>query len=370
MNTNKQITLITDSLRGGGAQRVCVNIANGLIKLGWNVDLVVLNLNDAAYLNQVSKKINLIELNTNRVLYSCLPLLKYIYQKKPNLFLVFNYELTVMLILLRNLLKFKFKIITRNISTLSQKQEELKQQNFWAKNIVGSLISSFYHKADHIINQCYSMQKDLIKLYPKLKNTTSVIYNPVANHIIDYISSNDLNKIKKKDYLLCVGSLKKPKAFHYAIEGFSEIVNEFPTLRLKIVGQGSLKQELEKGAEDCGVRNSVDFEGFQKDIIPYYLYARATVLTSLYEGFPNVLIESITLGTPVVSFDCPSGPSEIIIGGKNGYLVSYKDLNDLKKKLSTVMLNKFDIKKMGFTVNRYRPNEIMKYYEKLLNSFI
>jgi len=65
----------------------------------------------------------------------------------------------------------------------------------------------------------------------------------------------------------------------------------------------------------------VGFEGFKKDMIPYYLSAKATVLTPLYEGFPNVLVESITLGTPAIAFNCPSRPSEIIVDGINGFLV-------------------------------------------------
>ena len=86
-----------------------------------------------------------------------------------------------------------------------------------------------------------------------------------------------------------MGRLEKQKAFNYAIEAFSGIKDNFPNLRLKIVGQGSLKQELKQKAIDLNVENRVDFEGFQKDIIPYYLHSKATVLTSIYEGYPNVL---------------------------------------------------------------------------------
>jgi glycosyltransferase involved in cell wall biosynthesis len=165
-----------------------------------------------------------------------------------------------------------------------------------------------------------------------------------------------------------VGSLEKQKAFHYAIEAFATIANDFPKLRLKILGQGSLEQELKQKVIDYNLTGRVDFEGFQKDIIPYYLYARATVLTSIYEGFPNTLVESITLGTPVVSFDCPSGPREIIKEGINGYLVKYKDTVDLKKKLLTVIKNEFSVEKMSSTVESFKLNKINKHYEKILSS--
>ena len=114
---------------------------------------------------------------------------------------------------------------------------------------------------------------------------------------------------------------RKIKGFHHAIKAFACIVEKYPYLRLKIVGKGSQEKNLKKIAEKYSVLKKVDFEGFHKEIIPYYLHARVTILPSLYEGYPNVLIESISMNTPVIAFDCPSGPNEIIIDGVNGYLV-------------------------------------------------
>ena len=212
------------------------------------------------------------------------------------------------------------------------------------------------------------MQTDLLNLYPNLKNKTSVIYNPVSLEILNYANSNDLSKIKKENYLLCVGSLKKPNAFHYAIEGFASIANQFPELRLKIVGRGELENAFKRHAERYSVLNRVDFEGFQKNIINYYLFAKATLLTSFYEGFPNVLIESITLGNPIVSFDCPSGPSEIVEEGINGYLAEFKNVSDLKNKLAQIMSNKFIYQKISLTASKYNTIRIVKNYEELLSS--
>ena len=111
-------------------------------------------------------------------------------------------------------------------------------------------------------------------------------------------------------------------------------------------------------------------KGFKKNVIPYYLNARATLITSIYEGFPNCLIESVKLGTPVISFDCPSGPREVIENGVNGFLVNYMDMSDLKKKLLIVMKSKFYVDKMNFTVRKHEPREVVKNYDKLLHSFL
>ena len=196
------------------------------------------------------------------------------------------------------------------------------------------------------------MQKDLIKLYSNLEKKSNVITNPLSLNIENYCKMHDLRKIDKQNYILCVGRLEEQKAFHFALDAFASIKNKFPGLRLKIVGKGSLDKDLKLKTIHWGVSSRVDFEGFQKDIIPYYLYAKVTILTSLYEGYPNVLIESIALNTPVVSFDCPSGPSEIIQDGLNGYLVKYQDIDDLKNKVLITLSNKFNSKDLKNSIKK------------------
>ena len=341
MTKIKNATFLISSLAGGGAEGVCVNIANGLAEQGWDINLVVLHTKNSVYHDRVSKKVNFICLNVNHARHAFFPLRNYIKQHKPERILVFNYELTVLMVLLRMVFGYKYKLIARNINTISAKREQAKQANFWHRNIVTPLIDRFYFKADHVVNQCKAMEADLLSVYPQLKGKTSVIYNPVAKHVEDYASSHDLTQIKKENYFLCVGRLEKQKAFHFAIQAFAEVVKTHPEMRLKIVGKGSLEQELKQLAKELNVQNHVDFEGFQKDMIPYYAKARATLLTSLFEGFPNVLVESITLGTPVVAFDCPSGPSEIIEEGVNGYLVEYLSVEGMVRKINALMSNAF-----------------------------
>ncbi len=366
---SKKITILISSLSGGGAEGVSVNIANSFAEDGWQVDLVVLHLKNATYLDRVLDKVNLVVLNVNNARYSTFPLMKYIRNKKPDIIFVFNYELAALLVIIRTITRFKTKIIARNMNTFSKVSIISKEKNLWIRVVVRFLIDKFYSKADHIVNQSHAMREDLISVHPQLKDNSSVIYNPVAKHIEDYANSNDLNNIKKRDYLLCVGRLEKQKAFHYAIEGFAGIASKFPNLRLKIVGKGRLEKELRQNAIDFGVEDRVDFEGFQKHMIPYYLYAKATLLTSIYEGYPNVLVESITLKTPVVAFDCPSGPSEIIKDEINGYLVKYQDVEELKEKLISVLSKSALSEDINKTVNQNRVNQVYNLYKKVINSF-
>lgn len=305
------------SLSGGGAEGVCVTIANGLAERGWEIDLVVLHLEDAVHLARLSEKVNLINLNVSQARYVFKPLQKYLRTARPNIILAFNYELTMVTVLLRLLLSLKFTLIARNINTISRNVES----NTVKGKFFSFLLRVLYKRVDFIINQSYGMQKDLLNYIPSMKEKCTVIHNPVAPKY-QVAPDNFIEKnCENSDYILCVGRLEQQKAFHRAIVAFSEITAEFPELRLKLVGKGSLENELKLQAQQLGVKNQVDFEGFQQELLPFYTNARVTLLTSLYEGFPNTLIESISVGTPVVSVDCQSGPSEIIQQRVNGLLV-------------------------------------------------
>src|SRR5690606_37684775 len=127
-----------------------------------------------------------------------------------------------------------------------------------------------------------------------------------------------------------------------------------------------LEKELKNLALDLGISDRVVFKGYQSDIIPFYLNAKVTLLTSLFEGFPNVLLESIALGTPVVAFNCPSGPSEIIINGINGYLSKYLDEEHLEKHLTESLCRNWDPLVVSKTVYKFRKEIIVDEYIKFL----
>ncbi|EJF7692377.1 glycosyltransferase, partial [Escherichia coli] len=192
-----------------------------------------------------------------------------------------------------------------------------------------------------------------------------VIHNPVNPYFSDFAKAIKWNDYDKDGFILCVGRLERQKAFHFAVDIFSKVAEKRQDLNLFIIGEGSLRQELEDYVSRLKVTRKVKFLGLRNDLEKYYSKASVVLLTSLYEGFPNVLVESLTLGTPVVAFDCPNGPNEII-NSNNGLLVNYKDVNDGVEKLNKALSQEWDYVEIAKAASIYSEEYIVNIYSDVL----
>lgn len=124
----------------------------------------------------------------------------------------------------------------------------------------------------------------------------------------------------------CVGRLTEQKGFDYALEAFSLIRTACPGARMLIVGEGPLEAALRQRADELGVADDVAFQAPVSDLGEIWGGTDIFLLPSRYEGFPNVLAEAMAHGVPAVAFDCPTGPSDLIRHGENGFLTSVGDV--------------------------------------------
>jgi glycosyltransferase involved in cell wall biosynthesis len=360
--SNRKITLVISSLGGGGAERVCVTVANGLARLGWDVTLLVLTLENSAFGDQISNDVKIVNLNCNKARSAFFPFYRYVSKNLDRKYITFNYELTVLFVVLRKLFGFDVLLVARNINNFSRAVNS--ENNSIYSKVVSWLIMRFYSSADFYINQCTAMESDLVFNFPYLIGKSSVIYNPVST-IIENYSGREISGDCEK-YLVCVGRLEKQKAFDLAIKSFSEFLKVKPDYKLKIVGDGSLLSELVQLSKDLGISDSVNFIGFESDVIPYYINAQATLLTSLYEGFPNVLVESITLGVPVVAIDCETGPSEIVVEGVNGSLVASRDITQCSAAMLNVVSSHYP--NVAGTAKQFNSESVVSQYNALMDA--
>jgi GalNAc-alpha-(1->4)-GalNAc-alpha-(1->3)-diNAcBac-PP-undecaprenol alpha-1,4-N-acetyl-D-galactosaminyltransferase len=155
----------------------------------------------------------------------------------------------------------------------------------------------------------------------------AVIYNPIFMKNI---------KSKKEKIILAVGRLNVQKGFDLLLETFATLNSD--EWRLVIAGDGVEKENLLHLIKSLKLDN-VELIGKQKDIFEWYAKSSIFVLSSKKEGFPNVLLEAMASGCAVVSFDCPHGPSEIIIHEKNGLLVKNQERGELGNSIQVLIDN-------------------------------
>lgn len=173
-----------------------------------------------------------------------------------------------------------------------------------------------------IIGVSSSLREQIFKAVKFGKKDIRFIPNAVISEAVDKLAETNTDDFKRLPYFVAVGRLVEQKGFDLLIEAFALAKqSNFSLPNLLIVGFGEDEAKLKDLALRFDVANYVEFYGFTKN--PYFIikHAEAFVLSSRHEGMPTVLIESMYLNTPVISFDCPTGPSELIKNEKNGLLV-------------------------------------------------
>ena len=185
---------------------------------------------------------------------------------------------------------------------------------------------------------CYKLvsitneSKALIERKHHLKNVIR-IYNPID---IDAIAekSMELNKLPY-DYIIGVGQMETNiKQFDKLIEAYSKSLLPKSNIHLVLLGEGERKMTLQKLAKENNIEDKVYFLGYKNNPFKYLKKAKFFVLSSLNEGLPNVILESLACGTPVVAFDCLSGPNEMIQHQENGLLVENQNIEKLTEAMN------------------------------------
>jgi len=200
-------------------------------------------------------------------------------------------------------------------------------QNYLPKSVF--LATKLYQNAVRIVCVSKSIEEQVNQQYGLKKTIT--IYNPIKSIIVEA----PINVAVPENYILFYGRLED------AVKNFSLLINAFfqskiyeKGIHLVIMGDGSSEARIHELITELELENYVTMIPFQKDPFALVKLAKFTVLTSYYEGFPMSVIESLALGTPVVSVDCNSGPREVIVNEKNGLLVENHNVSKLSDAMS------------------------------------
>jgi glycosyltransferase involved in cell wall biosynthesis len=168
-----------------------------------------------------------------------------------------------------------------------------------------------------------------------------VIPNPIPYPLPDQPPHVDPLSVgvDKRKRLLAIGRLTHQKGFDLLISAYSKLAHDFPNWELVILGEGELRQDMEQQIEALGLGDSIFLPGVVGNVGAWLESAKLFVLSSRFEGFANVLVEALNYGLPAVSFDCETGPSDIIRHEIDGLLVPTEDVSGLASSLGCLMRN-------------------------------
>lgn len=348
-----KILFLIGSIAGGGLERRTVNIVNQLSENPNNeINLLTSSRQNQEYIvEKLVKRHTFLELHISR---DIILLKKFINQKDIDVLIGMGIYASFLVCIARFVINCKVIVVEANDP--SHDQISLRTR------ILRKLL---YWNADGHIFQT----KEEKKYYSKnIQKKSIVVHNPIMVNLPT--RAKDIDK-----EIVAVGRLEAQKDYHTLIRAFYIVHKIHPDYKLRVFGQGNKEKELKDILIQLGIENSVIFEGFCLDVHEKIISSDIYVLTSLYEGMPNTLLEAMAMGFPVVSTDCGGGgPKEIIQDGYNGFLVPIGDAKAIASKINYLIENKSIKENMGKNALKIRKShevfQICKIWEEYIRKVI
>ncbi len=327
-----KIAIFIQSLSIGGAERMALNLVKGLVQHNIQVDLLLAN-RTGEFLSEVPAQVTIIDLKGKRVLFSLIPLVRYLQSHRPDLLYSIQTHTSLIAIWAARLARVPIPLV---ISTQTMLTESLAASPSIRNRVIIILARWFFRSAEAAICISQGAAEDFIKITRMPPQKTHVIYNPVVSPGLELEARQSIShpwfSPDNLPVILAVGRLVVAKDYPTLLRAFSLMCRKQPA-HLLILGEGEERPRLEALARQLGLTDNVQMPGFVKNPYAYMRHARLLVLSSRWEGFANVLVEALACGTPVVSTDCRSGPREILEGGRFGRLVPVGDAEALSEAI-------------------------------------
>lgn len=328
-NTNKKILVFTDAFSGGGAEEV-MGFYSAWLRKQFNVIHISKWKGPKEYQLPYWK----IALNKPSLI-KCIPGIFYILkQYKPDLVLTSTGHNNILFLFLKVFWFTKIKVIIRESSVASV----MNNYTFKAKLINALLVKPLYKRANVIIVQSDDMFADLVNKYCLEQSNIIKINNPILNNLTSEIQPASVGS--DKIHLLNIGRFSKEKG-HFRM---LEILHKLPEhYHLRLMGDGLLRMEVEEKVKSLNLTHRVTFLGFQQESEKVKTIAASDLFlqTSFVEGFPNSILQAISLGMPVIAYDVPGGTKEII-NNINGKLIADNATEMMLNAIVNTHWNQYD----------------------------
>lgn len=363
----KDILLVTDHIGQDGTGRFITYLANGLSSFeDYKVSLLIFHHEDRAFNNDISNKVNIVELNlNNRIRYSLPTIIRKISDLAPDICIILYTQLVYLSLLASPIKKKGTKIIFRETIIPSK----YRGNSSWLSKYICRLS---YRKYDRIVAQSIDMAQDMISKWGCKSEMIQVINNPISVEKIKGIASKGEKPSemcrKDKPVYLSAGRLSYQKGYDIILKRMVEMKPNIP-FDYYIIGDGENKEEVETLVRQYELEENVKLLGFRPNPYDYISNCDALVLSSRYEGFPNIVLEANALGIPVFTNTCPGGINEIIENGVNGIACDFEDPQSFKKGLAEFQQRFFDSSAItDMTIMKYSSESIMKKYKQYFDN--
>jgi len=324
MSRDPCIAVFISSFVDGGVERMLLNLSRGLADLGHRVDFV-LGKADARYLSLLPSQGRMVDLGTSHPLKILPPLSRYLRRERPAIMLSSKDPCNRAALRGRRLAGVSTRLFFRVATTPSARDHHRNVLRRWRSR---HAMRTLYPKADGLIAVSRGVAADVSTIAGIHGEQIHVILNPVVTPELPILAASRADHPWYQDpctpIIMGIGRFTRQKDFPTLIRAFARVRSRLPC-RLLILGRGRQRTKVESLAEALGVRGDLSLPGFAVNPYAYMAKASLLVLSSAWEGSPNVLVEALAVGTPVVATDCRSGPREILQDGRYGPLVPVGD---------------------------------------------
>jgi len=317
-----RIAVFPDTLEGGGTQRRMLKIAAGLAQRGEAVTMLVRHLG-GPYAHLVPDDVGLVSLNAGRMRHALVPMARWVRRARPRVLIAGLPQANIVAFFASWLAGGDVRVVVNEVNAPSQTARQGTKRRF-----INALALWVYKRADAVIVGSTGIRDELVARGVS-QERLHVLANPVDLDAVGRAVEEEpghpwLAEDADVPVILAAGRLTYQKGFDVLLRAFAE-VHARRRARLLVIGEGEERPALMELAQRLNVAEDVDFPGFVANPFAYMSRARLFVLSSRWEGSPNVLIQALACACPCVSTDCPHGPVEILEGGRYGDLVPVDD---------------------------------------------
>lgn len=356
MDSKKSILFILPNLNAGGAERIITTISNHLPREKFCPSILLFQ-KEGDYLDFLKQDIEIIDIQTQSIRSSLFPILKTIWKRKPDI--VFSGWGEISAFISPFIPLFRKTIFISRETNVVSKHVTRKEIRFFYK---------FYHHFHKIITQSDDMTNDLIENFNIPKKKLFKINNPVDfDFIYEKLKNSERPENFNSDFknVVAIGNLSSRKGFDNLLKVFTRLKKE--KIKLHILGNGKDRDVLQEMKKKLDLSN-VYFLGQQKNPYQYLKFADLFILSSRYEGFPNVLLEAGACGVYSLANDCPGGIREIIQSNINGEIADITDDENFAKKIKQILEKKHDANEIIYSIkSRFSKEIILNQYEQILD---